>query len=286
MVKFFLYIIKFLVVITIFAVVTIITANSLFNRKVNKEVKTLFSNINLENKSEIIRQEDLAGLPFPVQKWLENSGVVGKEKIQSVRLKQKLMMKTDESKPWMPAHAEQYFTVEKPSFIWKAKVSMAPMLFFTGLDKYYEGHGKMEIKVLSLIPVVDSQGKEIDQSTLLRYLGEIIWFPPAALRDYIKWESIDEVSAKATMSYKGVSASAMFYFNEKGEVINFNAKRYMEKDGQYLLEDWGGVPKEYKEFNGIKIPNKGEVLWRLKTGDFTWLQYEITEIEYNKPLIY
>lgn len=284
--KIVLYSIKVFVLVAFLAFMVIITAHSFFNQKVKREVQELFNDIDIKDEATIIRQEDLAELPLPVQKWMINSQVVDKEKIKAVRLKQKLMMKTEETKPWLPAEAEQYFSVKEPGFIWKAKVNMAPMVFFTGLDKYYEGKGKMKINVFSLIPVVDSEGKEIDQSTLQRYLAEIIWFPSAALSDYIEWEELDDFSAKATMSYKGVSASAMFYFNEKGDVINFNTRRYMEKDGKYVLEDWGGVPEEYKEFNGIRIPYKGKVMWRLKTGDFTWLQYEITEVEYNKPLLY
>jgi GTP cyclohydrolase I len=29
------------------------------------------------------------------------------------------------------------------------------------------------------------------------------------------------------------------------------------------------------------IPTKGEVTWKLDTGDFNWFNFEITEIEYN-----
>ena len=50
---------------------------------------------------------------------------------------------------------------------------------------------------------VDAKGKEIDQGALLRYLGEIVWVPSAALSDYITWEEMDSTTARATMSYEG-----------------------------------------------------------------------------------
>ena len=195
-------------------------------------------------------------------------------------------MRTKPDGAWMPVEAEQYFTVDKPGFIWKAKVKMAPLVYLTGKDKYYEGKGKMQIKLLSLFPVVNAQGREIDQGTLVRYLGEIAWFPTAALSDYISWEEIDAHSARATMSYKGVTASAVFTFNEQGDLIDFTAKRYMETNGQYVLEDWSGQTKEYREFNGIRISSKTDVIWKLKSGDFNWYKCEITDIDYNKPVIY
>jgi len=231
-----LIILSILVIIIFLITTASLVANILFNQKATKEVIELF-NSSLNNKKEIISKEDLAGLTLSVQKWLENSGVIGKERIRTVRLKQRGLMRIKEGGPWMPAEAEQYFTVDQPGFIWKAKVKMAPLLYFAERDKYEEGKGHMLIKLLSLVPVVDSRGKEIDQGTLLRYLAEIQWFPTAALSNYIKWEEIDSHSARATMSYGGITASGVFKFNEMGELISFNAKRYREVNGKYELAD-------------------------------------------------
>ncbi len=53
---------------------------------------------------------------------------------------------------------------------------------------FKDGKGSMIIKVLSLINVVnDSNNEKINQGTLQRYLGEITWFPTAAVSPYIKW---------------------------------------------------------------------------------------------------
>lgn len=274
-------IIALLIIGSLIFLITIISivANILFNQKVAKEVSLLFES-NRNNKKEIIQKEDLQGLPLPVQKWLERSQIIGKERITTVCLKQKGLMRIKEDGPWMTAEAEQYFTVEEPGFIWKAKVKMNPFLYFTGMDKYKNGHGNMNIKILSIVPVVNATGPEMDQGTLLRYLGEMTWFPTAALSSYVKWESVDSNSARATMSYKGVTASAVFTFNDHGDLASFTAKRYRETQGKYELEDWEVIAKDYQEFQGIRIPNKMDVMWKLKTGDFTWYQVEITGIEY------
>ncbi len=88
------------------------------------------------------------------------------------------------------------------------------------------------------------------------------------------------------MSYGGVTASAVFKFNENGEVISFVCKRYMTVNDQYRLENYSVHLKDYMELNGIRIPTKGEAVWNLKTGDFSVYKFEITEIEYSKPLVY
>ena len=102
-------------------------------------------------------------------------------------------------------------------------------------------------QLLGLIRVADSSGPEMDQAALTRYLNETIWFPTACLSDYIRWETIDSNSAKPTVSVKNVTASAVFYFDEKGELTNFIAERYMDENGQLVLRTWsapinGGRP--------------------------------------------
>lgn len=261
-------------------------ANSRFDRQVAKEVEELFGSSQVDKK-EIITEADLAGLPHCVQKWMERSQVVGKEKIRTVRLKQSGVMRLKEDQPWLPFEAEQYFNVDEPGFVWKAKVKMNPLLHFTGRDRYFQGRGEMNIKLLSLLPVAVTGGSsEMDQSTLLRYLAEIVWFPTAALNDYIKWEEIDASSARATMSYQGVTGSGVYTFDENGDNVSFIAKRYREENGKFVLAPWGGVVRGYGEFNGIRISSQIDVVWKQETGDFNWLKADITDIEYNKPQLY
>ncbi|MGI6067051.1 MAG: DUF6544 family protein [Bacillota bacterium] len=282
--KVFLIIIGIILIIVLLFFLVSTAGEAIFNQKVKKEVADILNDT--ENKNEIIRKEDLAGLPLPVQKWLETSGVVGKEKIKTVHLKQKGFIRTKEDMSWMPVEADQYYTVDKPRFIWHAKVKMAPLLYFVGRDKYDEGRGNMLIKLLSLITVANGTGPEIDQGTLLRYLGEIVWFPTAALASYITWEEIDAHSAQATMTYGGITASAIFKFNDQGEVTDYLCDRYMTVDDGYRLEKYSVPMEDYQELDGLQIPTRAVGMWKLHTGDFSYYKAEVTEIEYNKPLVY
>ncbi|HWI54673.1 MAG TPA: DUF6544 family protein [Desulfobacteria bacterium] len=275
-------ILAFLFAISFLLVAASIIADSLFTRHAEKEVKELFRNV--DKKTGIVQESDLEGLPLCVQKWLGDSKVIGREKIKIVRLKQKGIMRTTEDGKWMPVEAEQYFNVDEPGFIWIAKIKMAPFIYIAGRDKYRDGNGHMLIKLLSLITLADSRGKEMDQGTLLRYMAEMPWFPTAALSSYIKWEEIDSNRAKATMAYGGITASGIFEFNHKGELVSFFANRYRDLNGRYVLQNWGGITRGYREFNGVRIPNKTDVIWKPETGDFNWYKCEITEIEYNKTI--
>ena len=53
--------------------------------------------------------------------------------------------------------------------------------------------------------------------------------------------------------------------------INFSGNKYW----------WIINAIDHKTINGIKIPAKLEVSWRLEEGVWTWLKLEITDIRYN-----
>jgi len=252
-----------------------------FNRMVQSELNSFIPKS--LNRHEIINQGAISQLPSIVQKWLIRCDVVGKNKIQTVHLNQKGEMRTALENKWMPVVAEQWFTTEEPGFIWNADVGTGTFMQFSGRDKYQNGKGHMVIKLYSLFPVANSKGTEIDQGVLVRYLSEIIWFPTAVLEDYLVWEEIEPLKAMATMNYGGLSVSGVFSFNAEGDVLSFEAQRYYDRKEGATLETWFIDIDENsnKTFNGIRIPTKATVTWKLSSGDFTWFNLEIKKVRYN-----
>lgn len=235
-------------------------------------------------EKQIVTQEMIAPLPPVVQRWLRRTGAVGHELIHTVHLEQTGAMRTNPaSDKWIPFTAGQYFTANPPGFVWVADVRMSPLLPMRGRDKYMDGRGHMLIKLLSLIPVADSKGSTMDQGTMLRYLGEIAWFPTAALSEYLQWEEVDSLTARAIMTYGGVTASMDYHFNEAGDMTSFEAMRYYERKEGATLERWviEAEPGTVKDFAGIRFPAKYKVIWKLKEGEYEWLRLEITELRFN-----
>lgn len=260
-------------------IVSVMVDNILFKQKIKYEVADIFARTG-EVKTRIITEDDIKVLPEPVQRYFRYTGVIGKENIIAVRLKQRGFFRQGD-RPWMPFEAEQYYTTDPPAFLWSVRMKALPLFYIKGRDMYHEGRGNMLIKLPFFIKIADARGEEIDQGTLLRYLNEIMWFPTAYLNSYIQWEPIDSTSARATMNYMGVTASAILYFNEKGELTDFVAQRYMSIDKGYSLETWSTPVKEYRDIKGIRLPVKGEGVWKLNSGDFTYIKLEIIDIEYN-----
>ena len=255
--------------------------NYRFHKMVQKETKELLAHAAISNNA-IINHKDILHLPKIVQRWLQNSGVISKERITSVRLKQKGTMRTKPESKWMPFEAIQYFNVENPSFIWTANVKAMAIINMVGRDRFANGEGEMFIKLASLIPVVDEGGNhKINSGTMLRFLSEMCWFPSGALNDYISWKAIDKTSAKAIFTYNNQSVSGVFLFTEEGNLVSFEALRYYGGGKDATLEKWFVETITYKEFNGITIPDKSKVTWKLKEGNFHWFNVEIINIDYN-----
>jgi hypothetical protein len=195
-------------------------------------------------------------------------------------------MRTSPEQAWMPARAEQYFSVDPPGFVWSVDVTMFRIVPIVGRDSYSGGKGRMLIKAASLVNVVDASGDKIDQGTLLRFLGEIVWFPSAALSPHITWQAVDRTTARATLGYRGVSVSALFSFDEKGRFSTLHAQRYMGSGSAAKLEEWVVPARRWRVVKGIEIPVSGEVVWKLKTGDFSYYRWEIEDIEYDATAPY
>jgi hypothetical protein len=253
-----------------------------FNSMVMNELNT-FESISA-SQGGIFTKEMMRGLPPVVQKWLKRSNMIDKKNIHNAHLTQTGQLRTTTDGSWMPFRAEQWIKSEPPEFIWLADVRVVPGIHLAGRDKYFDGKGHMLIKLLSLIPMTDSYGKDIDQGAMLRYLGEIVWLPSAALNKNIQWEQLDSVTAQATMCYGGITASGIYKFNTEGDFMSFQAKRYYSRGNNSTLEEWfiKTEPNGYKEFEGIRVPVRLEVTWKLKEGDFTWLRLVIREIDFNK----
>jgi hypothetical protein len=226
-----------------------------------------------------ISASQLDGLPHPVRTWLESSGVVGQQRPAELRLHQTGRMRTEPSGDWMSVQANQYIRIDQPGYVWGASVRAGPLIYLSGRDTYIDGEGRMLIKLLSLVPVVDSTGAEIDQGSLVRYLAEMVWYPSAALEEYITWRAVDETTARAEMDYKDVSADATFEFTPEGKIRRITADRYYDRPQGATMETWVITipPDSYEAIDGIRVPTEASVTWELDK-PFTWYELTVTEL--------
>jgi hypothetical protein len=252
-----------------------------FDRLVKRDVEALLARATTSAGEAVVTEEMLKDLPKPVRRYLRHTGIVGKPSVDTVRLKQKGQMYLGSKQGWVPLDAEEHYTVQPPGFVWDVTIHRGPLPIARGRDMYAGAEGRMLIKAGSLFTVVDDEGPEMDQGSMMRYLSEMIWFPTAFLDDNISFEPIDDESARVMLTDGGKSVSATMYFDEEGKVTDFVAKRYRTVEGGYDLETWSAPVYEYGELAGLKLPLRAGAIWKLPEGDLKYADITVTRLEYD-----
>lgn len=259
-------------------------ANWLFDRNVETDIKRIMSEPG-PAQSAIITGQAINDLPPSVQRWMERSGAVGQEQITRVSLKQIGEIRTEPGQEhWVGTEAKQIFNVAEPAFVWSVDMKMIPGVYISGRDLFVDGKGHMLIKLYSMISVVDETGDKIDRGTLQRFLSEIVWFPTAAVNDYITWTPVDSTTALATISWHGLTEAVTFHFSSEGDIESVTAERYMGGGEDAVRRPWKVEILEIEEMNNLRIPAKAEVSWQLDTGTFTWYRFSVSDIEYERAM--
>jgi hypothetical protein len=230
---------------------------------------------------QVVTEEMLGGLPEPVQRYLRYTGVVGKPSARRVYLHQRGRVRLGSGQAWIPLHAQQWYSVRPPGFVWDATMRVAGIPVGRARDMYQEGQGQMLVKVASLITVADARGEQMDQGSMMRYLSEMMWFPTAFLEDNISFEGIDATSARVTLTDHGKTASGTLFVDSEGRLTNFVARRYAITGGRGDLRSWSAPVTGYGEFEGLRLPAGVKAVWKLAEGDLEDINVALTELRYD-----
>jgi hypothetical protein len=193
-----------------------------------------------------------------------------------------MKLKPDQDK-WHLGFAEQYITANPPAFNWSVDLPINPVISIQGRDKMEDGKASMLMKLNSILTVVNEESNpKINESALQRYLAEIVWLPTAALGSNISWEVVNDKIAKATLTYKGTKVTGLFHFNEAGDFEKFITMRFKDTNDNAKRQEWIIEVLENEIINGIKIPAKIKVTWKLENRNWTWLEIELSEVRYDR----
>jgi hypothetical protein len=235
------------------------------------------------SRPDILTENDIKHLPSSVQKYIHNSGAVGKEKVQNFRAVFTGQIKPNPDSDFLDFDAVQYNFYDEPKRVFYIKSKMYG-LPFEALHLYVNAAATMQVKISSLFQVVDAKGSEMNQSETVTMFNDMCFLAPASLIDEkIKWKEIDSVMVKATFTNQDNSISAYLFFNEDAQLINFTSNdRYESADGKiYRNYKWTTPLKNYKEFDGTILASYGEAIWHKPEGEYCYAKLNLLKIEYN-----
>jgi energy-coupling factor transporter transmembrane protein EcfT len=263
------------ILILLIAIVGFATWN--FKNKFENDVIHTLESTTYSN--DIITEKDLVSLPVNIQKYLRYVGVVGTPKISTMKLTFQGEMR-EQGKDWFSFTSNQYNFFKNPTRLYFLNANFKG--FPTqGYHIYKQDISSMKIKLLSIFTVVYEDRPALFPTETVTYFNELCLFAPGALIDKkIEWEEIDSTSVKAIFRNNSAQISATLYFNEIGQLVNFISEdRYAIADMKKYT--FSTPVKDYKKFNGLKLPSYGEAIWHYPEGDFMYGKFYLKTVQYN-----
>ncbi|AZL59547.1 hypothetical protein EI545_12310 [Tabrizicola piscis] len=227
---------------------------------------------------------ELADLPDPVRRYFERALIDGQPIIRSARLSMRgrfNMTLTAES--WKPFTSDQDVTINRPGFVWDARITIAPGLPIRVTDSYIGGRGRLHPALLGLFPVGTLEGAgDFAKAELMRWFAEGVWYPTALLPSQgVTWTPVDDTSAQARMTDGPLTLSLLFRFGADDLVASIHADaRAATVDGVSVMLPWECRMSDYQSQYGMLIPMTGEVLYLTANGERSYFHGTVTQFTY------
>lgn len=253
----------------------------LMHNEFTKRVKKDFMENNVLS-TEILSENDMAHLPPIVQKYLYYTKSVGQQKIKNFRAEFIGGMRSEPEEEYMKLQSVQYNFYLKPSryFYMTASKMNLPA---TGLHLYQNETATFEVRLLNWFKIVDAIGDKMNQAETVTLLNDMCFIAPATLIDSrISWQVLDDTTVKAQFKNERITVSAVLYFNELGELVNFISNDRFDTDGKkYNNYPWATPVTDYRTINGYFLPGRAKLIYQKPEGDFTYGELEYKSVKYN-----
>ena len=181
----------------------------------------------------------------------------------------------------LPFTAVEDFSVAEVAFSWRARFRFLPLVSLDVVDRYAAGRGRVEARLLGLLPVMRQSGQAASVGEAMRYLAELPWVPHAMLANrQLEWRELDTRSLEVATSAGTAKVSVDLRFDAAGDIVRASSQARPRPEGKTTVpRPWGGAFSDYEVVGGVRIPTRAEVYWRLREGPFTYWRGTITSVE-------
>lgn len=249
-----------------------------------KDTERLAASNSLRTEDEVFSEEDFAHLPAPLQKYLKNCGYIGTPQMSYMKIEfDDVAFSQGRNGPNLTIDYTQYNFVSEPGRMAFIDSSMFGIPF-EGYDYYENGVGGMRGVIAKAITLFDQTGADMDKACLATFLAESMFAPSILIQDYISFEEISDFEVRAGITYGGQTASGIFTFNERYEMISFTTtdRAVTNPDGTMEYIPWSARCSDYEQSEyGIMHPTKMQAVWNYADGDFTYFDGEISRLTYG-----
>lgn len=234
-----------------------------------------------------LTEADLVGLPEPLAAYVRRSGAVGQPRVVSFGATFHGRIRSGPDEAWMPFTGRQVNTYgprPQRAFILDATRSGLPV---TVLHQFADTTATMRGKVLSLVPVVDAAGPEMNRGETVTVFNDLVVFAPGAIPDApVRWTPIDANHVRGAFTDGDQTVSAVLSFDAEHDLVDFTSEdRYRaSSDGKsFTAQRWSTPLLEHRDADGRRLVAAGEGRWHPPQPEaaFTYLELSVDDLRYN-----
>jgi hypothetical protein len=222
-------------------------------------------------------EAELEGLPEPAQRHLLQAIALKTPLVTSARLRMRGHIKVGR---WLPFRARQLLNPHH-GFVWTARAAGV----IAGSDRYLDGAGGMDWRLLGLLTVAHAEGPDVARSAAGRAGAEAVWLPTALLPRFgVRWSAGPADQVTAGFRVRDTSVELRLRLDAAGRITSLVFDRWGDPDnrGAFAQHRFGGEITGYRSFHGLTIPSSGRLGWfygedRWPAGEF--FRYQITDLE-------
>jgi len=227
---------------------------------------------------------DIAGLPAPVQRYLHRSGAIGKPPVRCFEVVWDAEMFKAPGQKGMPGPAQQFDVVQPPRrlFFMSTRMFGLPVAV---LHDYAGATASMRVRVVRLVNMVNRHGADLARIETVTVLNDLCFLAPSALAGpQFVWQAVDDLQAHVTFTSGPHTVRAALVFDGHGDLVNFHSDDRGEdqSDGTPQRLRWSTPMRDIREFQGRRVPTRGEAIWHRPEGDFVYGRFLLRSIRFDE----
>lgn len=231
----------------------------------------------------VVTEADLERLPPPVARYLRVAGAVGRPRTTSFGARFRGAIRSGPTAAWMPFEVEQRSFFDPPARLFLMRAARAGVPFDV-LHLYREGAATMQVRVASLVRVVDGKGPLLDRSETVTFLNDACLLAPGALtHPAFRWEPIDERHARVRLRVAANEVAAELSFDDAGHLVDFVSEDRTRSDDGVTGERlrWSTPVSDFRAFEGRTVGAHGEALWHAPDGPYVYGKFDLVELVHD-----
>lgn len=237
-----------------------------------------------QSERPVVTEADLVPLPTPVQRYLRVTGVVGQPRVGNYRLHFRGRIRSGPDSRWMPFEADQLSDAATHTRLFFMRATMFG-LPVEAWHRLVDGHATMRVRLAGLVDIGDARGAEMDQAETVTLLNDMCLLAPGTLLDpAIRWEAVDDRTARATFTNGGHTIAATLLFRDDGFLADFvsDDRLAAAPDGTHFRRWRFTTPiRDYRTFGAVTVAGFGEAKWHPPEGAYTYGEFGIVDAAMN-----